>query len=185
MGRTVGGAAERAIGDIEEQDAEDVHDGFDALDQRTPAAIATARSTSAPAMPMTTTRPRSPRRHEEVREQEREQEHVVERERALDQVDRHPLACGAAAHCDRRRDRAGQQQPADAPEDRLPRRALGSARTDAARARGRRGRRQPRRELERFPRLSRHAVARVACRRLRVRRPRGWRCRRRCSTVGR
>jgi hypothetical protein len=77
-----------------------------------------ARSTSAPAMPITITRPRNS--GEEVREQKREQKHVVERKRTFDHVDRRPLARRAAAQRDRRRDDEGEQQPADAPEDRLP-----------------------------------------------------------------
>jgi hypothetical protein len=54
--------------------------------------------------------------HDEVGEQEREEEDVVERERPLDQVDGRPLAGGAAHDGDSGRDAAGEEQPADAPE---------------------------------------------------------------------
>jgi hypothetical protein len=112
----LGGATEGAIGDIDEQHAEHVDNGFHDLDQRQPGGDRQAaqheRARDADhdhATPQL-------RRHEEVREQEREQEHVVERERALDQVDRRPLAGGAAGQRDPRRDRHGEHEPADAPD---------------------------------------------------------------------
>jgi hypothetical protein len=118
VGRLVG-APQRAIRDVEEQDAERVDDGLNALDQRQPGgdrhAAEDERAGDAddddPASQL--------RRHEEVGEQEREEEDVVERERALDQIDGRPLAGWAARQCDSRRNRAGKEQPADAPECRF------------------------------------------------------------------
>src|SRR5439155_9172999 len=55
----------------------------------------------------------------EVREQEREQEYVVEGEGALDQVNGRPLAGRAVCQRDDGRDRDGEHEPAGTPDDRL------------------------------------------------------------------
>ena len=114
------GATESAIGDIEEQGAERVDDGFHALDQRYSGGDCNGAEHERAGDADDDHAAAQLRRHEEVREQEREEEHVVERERALDQVNRRPFADRAARQRDSDRHCESKQQPADAPEDRLP-----------------------------------------------------------------
>src|SRR5918994_2450380 len=112
-------ATEDAIGDIEEQDAECLDDGFHTPDQRYPGDDRHAAEQQRAGDANEDDAASQLGRHEEVGKQKREQEHVVERERALDQVDRRPLAGGTARQRDSRRDRYGEDEPAGAPGDRL------------------------------------------------------------------
>jgi hypothetical protein len=68
----------------------------------------------------------------EIREQQREDEDVVERERALDQVDGGPLVDRSACHADRGRHRESEGEPADAPGDCLVPARLATGREHAA-----------------------------------------------------
>jgi hypothetical protein len=70
--------------------------------------------------------------HAEVREQQEEDEQVVERQRALDEVDRGVRDRVRAALEEQYRDRReqGQRQPADRPDDRLAEAGLAPAREE-------------------------------------------------------
>ena len=116
----LGGAAEGAVRDVQQQHAEPVDDDLEAIEQRHPdrdrdraqhqrAGDADRDHTAAQL-----------RRDREVPEQQREQEDVVERERALDQVHGGPLACRPARDGDAAGDDERERQPPDAPDDRLP-----------------------------------------------------------------
>jgi hypothetical protein len=112
-------AAERPVGDVEQQHAEHVDDPFDGLDEREPAHDRHATEHEGATDADDDDRVAGLRGHCEVREQEREEKDVVKRQRALDQVHGRPLACRPTRQRDPRRDRGGEQNPADAPRDRF------------------------------------------------------------------
>ena len=96
----------------------------------TPTTIATPRMTSASTMPQNSSLPRCCRRHRERAEDEQEDDEVVERERALDEVDGEVADAVVAARVERHRDRDehAEDEPADAPDDALAERRLAVAR---------------------------------------------------------
>jgi hypothetical protein len=111
----LGGPAEGAIRDVEEQHAERVDHRLDALDQGQSGGDRHAAQQQSARDADDDYAASQLRRHREVGEQQREQEDVVERERPFDQVDRRPLAGRAGGEADRRRDRHGEQEPTGGP----------------------------------------------------------------------